>query len=126
MIEPHPLFASFQPLVQTIKTYGECHGTSYDDRDGGELLGVININVRPGLLEPRQDQTVETIIQDYFNKQFECTPIKCHDCPNLLPGTQSFAVINSPSYISFAIERYFKLFFICMINQLYFGAFLLL
>ena len=69
MIEPHPLFASFQPLVQTIKTYGECHGTSYDDRDGGELLGVININVRPGLLEPRQDQTVETIIQDYFNKQ---------------------------------------------------------
>ena len=73
---------------------------------------LVNINVRPGLLEPRQDQTVETIIQDYFNKQFECTPIKCHDCPNLLPGTQSFAVINSPSYISFAIERYFKLFLI--------------
>ena len=66
---------------------------------------MININVRPDLVEPREDQSVQTIIQDYFLTQFESPAMKCNDCPRMLPGTQSFSVINSPEFIAFSIER---------------------
>ena len=105
LVQPNPLFENFQPIVQTLTIHGDCHNTNYDYRDQGERVGVININVRQDLVEPKEDQSVQTIIQDYFLTQFEGPAMKCNDCPRMLPGTQSFSVINSPEFIAFAIER---------------------
>ena len=105
LVQPNTLFESFQPIVQTLTTHGDCHNTNYDYRDQGERVGVINISVRQDLVEPKEDQSVQTIIQDYFLTQFESPAMKCNDCPRMLPGTQSFSVINSPEFIAFAIER---------------------
>ena len=54
VVEQCQLFEIFQPILQTNKHYGECHGRNYNITTQ-DIFGVISIIVN----EPRDNQTVQ-------------------------------------------------------------------
>ena len=54
VVEPCQSFENFQPILQTNKRYGECHGRNYNITTQ-DRFGVITIIVT----EPRDNQTLQ-------------------------------------------------------------------
>ena len=55
--------------------------------------------------DPKDGQTVASIITDFFSTEYDDGPTKCLDCFKQLPGHQSYQLVNSPDFIAFYIDR---------------------
>ena len=100
VVPPNELFENFQPIFRTNQRFGDCHNRNYDISTE-DRVGVISIIVD----DPHDDDTVQSIIQNYFQTEFDIAATKCLDCQKELAGHQSYQISNDPEFIAFFIDR---------------------